>query len=231
MVAIMKIKAKNTLHGVIMKILLINGSTKNNGSCDFLLNYAKSELEARGISASRFDAGAAPRCACTSCGACKNGGGCVIRDIDELAVMAGEADGLAIFTPTFYGSASGNLLSILSRLCISSGGKLRYKPITVIGVGRRGCVSEAIHSVTRFFEFLSCPIIFGSYPAIVYAKDRKAAEYDAEGLQNLRESLKSLVWLTEVCSFGAKNNIAPPALEARIRTDISNLHEKFNYLA
>lgn len=214
-----------------MKILLINGSVHANGNCDFLIKAAEKVISAHGAESERYDIGTAPRCACIGCGKCKYTNGCFMNDLDDAVKKASDADAFAVFTPTYYASAVGNLTSVLSRLFMSGSEMFRFKPVTVIGTGRRGCISEAIHEITRFFEFMSCPVIFGRYPAICYSGKKENAKFDSEGIQNTEEAIEALLWLTEVIKLGERNNIAPPIWQGRKLTDISSLSSKISEMS
>jgi multimeric flavodoxin WrbA len=206
-----------------MKILLINGSPNSSGATMRALTECKKTLSALGAECALYNIGIKERYACCACGGCKETKKCIFGDIDELAALCDKTDALIIGTPTQFGIAPGNLLSVLSRLVYSSRSALKYKPIAVIGVGRRGCISEAISTVKKFFEFSCCPLVSGTYPAMLYAKGKESAEKDAEGLKNMRSISKNLFFVTRCIEFAKENGIAPPEEETDIKTDISSI--------
>ena len=207
----------------LMKILLINGSPRKKGACMRALEEIKEVLTGSGLEISEYWVGKAPRHACSGCGGCKGGDGCVYRDIDGLIELSKEADGIVICTPTHYASAPGNLTSILSRLVFSSRVAVEFKPIGVMGVGRRGGICEAVRDVKKFFEFTSCPIVSGIYPPILYAKNYKSAALDDEGLENARSLASNIAYIARCLRVGAENGIFPPHEERRFKTDITDL--------
>ena len=210
-----------------MKILLINGSLHEKGACAGVIAEVKNMLSATAVEFSEYRIGSAPRYACSGCLGCKGGNGCIYRDIDSLTEIFSEANATIICTPTHYAAAPGNLTSVLSRLVFSSKKSVQYKPIGVIGVGRRGGLCEAIRDVKKFFEFASCPIISGIYPALLYADGYENRIFDDEGSQNVRSLVSNLIFITRCIDLGRKNGILPPSDEKRIKTDIPSLKQAF----
>lgn len=206
-----------------MKILLINGSNHTEGSSARALLEIEGEILSSGVEILRYEIGKMPRYACTGCGGCSGGVGCVYRDIDTLTELCREANALIICTPTHYASAPGNLTSVLSRLLFSSKKSIEHKPIGVAAVGRRGGLCEAVREVKKFFEFASCPIISGMYPPILYANREKDAEFDEEGLENMRSLANNVIYVAKCIELGRLNGILPPNEKRKFKTDIGTL--------
>lgn len=206
-----------------MKVLLINGSPNEHGSTMRALLECKQTLEELEAETKIYNVGKNPRRACITCGNCKTTKKCVFDDLDELCKDLTISDAVIIGTPTHYASIPGNLLSILERILYSSKHTVENKPIAVIGTGRRGCISEAIRDVKKFFEFASCPIISGSYPAILYSTGFDNAEKDKEGLKNMRSISKNLFYIANCIQIAKEKGIYPPKEEIGEKTDISSI--------
>lgn len=206
-----------------MKILLVNASPHKNGATARALEECMSTLKEFGAVTESYFLGNAARNSCTGCGGCKGGGNCVFGDISELADAFMRADGIIIGVPTHYAGAPGNILSVLSRLLFSSKPCVEYKPIAVVGAGRRGCITSAIGEVQNFFEFASCPIISGAYPALIYGSDYESAGFDAEGLQNMRSVAENMYWILSALKLAEKEGITHPIPEPKIKTDLPSL--------
>ena len=209
-----------------MNFLLINGSSHKNGATSRALCEAHAILAGLGADTVYYNTDAKPRYACSGCGGCASENGCIYRDIDDLISLAASSDGIIIASPTHYGSAPGSLISVLSRLIYSSKNSVKNKPVTIIGIGRRGCLLGAIETIQRFFEFASCPIISGVYPQILYASDFKSAEIDLEGLQNIRSATRNLFYVSSCIKIAKEHGILPPEEEKKIKTDISTLQRQ-----
>ena len=146
-----------------------------------------------------------------------------MSQLDTLYRAFESSDAIIIGAPTHFGGAPSNLLSVLSRLVFSKKSAASGKPVAAIGVGRRGCISTAIYEIEKYFRFCFCPIVSAGYPAILYAKDKDSAEYDFEGLQNMREVARRIHWLSACIAIGKERGTVPKAPEPKIKTDISTL--------
>ena len=206
-----------------MKTLLLNASPNKNEAVARALLECESTIRREGVEVLRIWIGNEQRHSCSDCGGCKSKDGCIYRDIDDITDAFTASDSVIIGVPTHFGGAPGNLLSILSRLIFSKKSCIFGKPVAVIGVGRRGCITTAIYEVEKYFKFASCPIVSGNYPAILYAKDKDSAEYDFEGLQNMRCITKNLLWLTKCIEIAKNSGVIIPPSELKIKTDIATL--------
>ena len=206
-----------------MRILILNGSPRENGATNRALKECLIEAKRLGVDASIISLGIESRHSCTGCGYCKRSGKCVFPDIKGIYNSAKESDAFIVGSPSHYFGATGTLISALSRLFYSGIDAFMYKPAAVIGVGRRGGIYESITDIERFFKFSSSPIVSATYPPLLYASDGKNAEYDAEGLQNMRLVTQNLVWLASCIKIAKNNGLDYPTPEQKIKTDISSL--------
>lgn len=206
-----------------MRILLINGSPHKNGATKRALDECEGVLLRFGAKSEHFWMGGMSSQPCTACCGCKSERKCVFGDLEEIKEKIKSADGIIIGIPTHYASAPGNIISSLSRLLFSAKECVEYKPIAVIGAGRRGGVSSAIDEIVKFFTFISCPIVSGGYPPIIYGSDYDSAGFDGEGLQNMRSVSENMYWLISAIEIAEKNGLHHPIAEQKIKTDIPSL--------
>ena len=104
-----------------MKVLMINGSPRENGNIATAFKEMISVFEKEGVEVIHYQIGKKDIRGCIACGTCRQNGKCVFDDIvNELAVKFEEADGLVIGSPVYYGSANGTLMSALQRLFYST---------------------------------------------------------------------------------------------------------------
>ena len=206
-----------------MKILLMNGSPHAKGATKRALDECESSFKNHGCETEYVLIGKGSVHPCNACGKCKGTSSCIYKDIEHIVTALSNADGIIIGTPTHYGNAPGSLYSVLSRLIFSAKRYIEYKPIAVIGTGRRGCISSAICDVQKFFSFCSCPIVSGNYPALLYASDYDSACFDAEGLQNMRSISENMYWIVSAIKAAEKIGITHPISEQKIKTDLPSL--------
>ena len=97
-----------------MKVLLLNGSSRQNGNTYTALLEIGKTLEQEGIDYEIFQIGAAPVRDCIGCGKCSEKG-CVFEDdkVNEFVAKAKECDGFVFGTPVYYAHPSGRILSFL----------------------------------------------------------------------------------------------------------------------
>ena len=62
------------------KVLLINGSPRQNGNTSIALKEIAAQLSLHGVDSEIFRIGAGPMQGCIGCGRCGAAGGCVLAD-------------------------------------------------------------------------------------------------------------------------------------------------------
>ena len=118
-----------------MKVLLINGSPKNNGNTYRALSEVAATLNSEGVETEIISIGKKAVQGCIACGMCGREGRCTFRD--ELynkifrAVKDG-IDGLIVGSPVYYGGPNGSLCALLDRVFYSLGPDWQFKPGTDI---------------------------------------------------------------------------------------------------
>ena len=85
-----------------MKVLLVNGSSRENGCTDRALKEVAKALNAEGIETEFFFIGSAPIADCIGCGSCRVKGKCIFDDVAvRLAEKAADFDGFVFVTPEY----------------------------------------------------------------------------------------------------------------------------------
>lgn len=101
-----------------MRIVIINGSPRENGSTHMALSIVEKELHKSGIETAWVHLGKKAVHSCIECGFCKKEKRCVFNDdlcntiIDEII----QADGILIGSPVYFASANGGLCALLDRV-------------------------------------------------------------------------------------------------------------------
>ena len=101
-----------------MKIVLITGSPRKNGTSNYLADHFMQGAIGAGHEVYRVDAAFADVHPCIGCETCKEGKSeCVFKD-DMLKIYPKikEADLIAYATPLYYHAATPQLLTVISRL-------------------------------------------------------------------------------------------------------------------
>lgn len=101
-----------------MRIVIINGSPRENGSTHMALSIVEEQLHTFGIETTWVNLGKKAVHSCIECGFCKKEKRCVFNDdlcnmiIDEII----KADGILIGSPVYFAGANGGLCALLDRV-------------------------------------------------------------------------------------------------------------------
>lgn len=181
-----------------MKVLLINGSPRQNGNTFRALSEVAKALNAEGVETTFIQLGKGAVQGCIACGWCGREGRCTFRDDLYNQVMrevkAG-IDGLVVGSPVYYGGPNGSLCALLDRVFYSLGPSLQYKPAASVVVCRRGGASAAFDRLNKYFTILNMPVVSSQYWNMVYGQTPGQCELDEEGMQTMRTLGRNMAWM------------------------------------
>ena len=182
-----------------MKVLLINGSPRQEGNTATALKEVAKQLKLEGIDSEIIWIGTKPIRGCIACGQCKAQGlgRCVFDDdsCNKISEKFEEANALIVGSPVYYGQPNGALLSIIQRAFYSNGANISGKPAASIAVCRRGGATAVFESLNMPFQMMNMPIVTSQYWNIVYGLASGDAAMDTEGLQTMRTLARNMAWL------------------------------------
>ena len=182
-----------------MKVLLINGSPRQNGNTATALAEVAKQLTLEGIESEMVWIGNKPIRGCIACGQCKEKGlgQCVFDDdiCNHISAKFEESNALIVGSPVYYGQPNGTLLSIIQRAFYSNGAHISGKPAASIAVCRRGGATAVFESLNMPFQMMNMPIVTSQYWNIVYGRAEGDAAMDTEGLQTMRTLARNMAWL------------------------------------
>ena len=182
-----------------MKVLLINGSPRQNGNTAIALTEVAKQLTKEGIESEIVWIGNKPIRGCIACGQCKarSLGQCVFDDdiCNKISEKFKESNALIVGSPVYYGQPNGALLSIIQRAFYSNGANISGKPAASLAVCRRGGATAVFESLNMPFQMMNMPIVTSQYWNIVYGHTEGDAALDTEGLQTMRTLARNIAWL------------------------------------
>ena len=182
-----------------MKVLLINGSSRQNGNTAIALAEVAKQLTQEGIESEIVWIGNKPIRGCIACGQCKikGIGRCVFDDdiCNKISEKFEGSNALIVGSPVYYGQPNGALLSIIQRAFYSNGANISGKPAASIAVCRRGGATAVFESLNMPFQMMNMPIVTSQYWNIVYGRTEGEAAMDTEGLQTMRTLARNMAWL------------------------------------
>ena len=181
-----------------MKVLLINGSPRENGNTFLALSEVARTLNEEGVETQIVSIGKKPVPGCIACGWCGREGRCTFRDDPYYHVMRAVKDGidgLIIGSPVYYGGPNGSLCALLDRVFYSLGNDLRFKPGASVVVCRRGGASSAFDRLNKYFTILNMPVVSSQYWNMAYGHTPGQVEQDEEGMQTMRTLGRNMAWM------------------------------------
>ena len=202
-----------------MKVLILNGSPKDNGNTAMALNEMRAVFEAEGIEVDYVHVGHLTIKGCTGCAACFKLGKCVTDDIvNEVSEKFRECDGMVIASPVYYASANGTLISLLDRLFYSTRIDKRMKVGASVAVARRGGCSATFDQLNKYFTISGMPVASSQYWNSVHGALPGQAAEDGEGLQTMRTLARNMTFLMKSIALG-KEAFGLPEKEKSVWTN------------
>ena len=187
------------------KVLLINGSPRQQGNTFLALSEAAKALNEQGIETEIVWIGTKPVRGCIACGTCaqKGDGHCVFGDdiCNEVIDKMNASDGLIVGSPTYYGTPTGPVLSLIHRM-LYAGAQVQGKPAAAVAVCRRGGASAAFQTLQLPFQMVNMPLVTSQYWNIVYGMEPGQVQLDAEGMQTMRVMARNMAWMIKQFKTG-----------------------------
>ena len=188
-----------------MKVVLFNGSRKDNGCTFTALNLVAEALKAEGIDAEIFSVGR------------RIFNGEIESVVNEAAVKVREADGFVFGSPVYWASPSGELVMFMDRLWAAAGGDLRFKPAASVSTCRRAGNTATLDVINKYFAYSAMPIVTSCYWNEIHGKTPEDVLKDEEGVQTLTMLGKNMAWLLKSIEAG-KSSVTQPVWVDKVMT-------------
>ena len=198
--------------GILMNVLMINGSPRVKGNTAIALKEMEHIFELEGIECETVQIGMQDVRGCIACGTCAKTGKCVFDDIvNELAPKFEKADGLVI------ASANATLIACLDRLFYSPSFDKTMKVGASVTVARRGGCSATFDELNKYFTICGMPVASSQYWNSVHGREAGQAAQDGEGLQTMRVLARNMTFLMRSIALG-KEKYGLPVSEPHVFT-------------
>ena len=179
-----------------MKVLIINGSPRQNGNCSYIVKELEETLNKHDVEAIKYQLGSKNIRGCMACGYCYSNGHCVFNDdVVELNKIFEEADGLIVISPVYYGSPNGSIISLLDRMFYSKNFSVKYKVGAAFAVARRAGTVASFDVLNKYFTISGMPLVSGDYWNNGFGREQGQIVEDKEGLRNARIIAQRMVFL------------------------------------
>ena len=186
-----------------MKVLIINGSPRQNGNTALAIDEMVKVFSAEGIETEFCQIGAKAIRGCMACNACAKLGKCVFDDeVNVIAEKFEAADGLVVASPVYYASANGTLISLLDRLFYSTSFDKTMKVGACAAAAIRGGLTSTFDELNKYFAICGMPIASSQYWNGVHGAAKGEAAEDKEGLQVMRVLARNMAFLMKSIALG-----------------------------
>lgn len=186
-----------------MKVVLVNGSRRENGCTNTALGEIAKILNESGIETELFFIGK------------KVTDGQINDAVKEVAEAIKTADGFIVGSPVYYASPSGEVISFLDRLFGAAEADLRFKPSAAIASARRGGTTATLDVLNKYFLYNQMPLISSRYWNMVHGNTPEEVLKDEEGIQIMHTIGKNMAWILKSIEAGKKAGVAQPESEPK----------------
>lgn len=202
-----------------MKVLIINGSPRENGNTCIAVKELETVFEKEGLEVETVQIGKEDIRGCIACGYCAENGKCVFDDtVNVLAQKLKNADGLVIASPVYYASANATLIACLDRLFYSTDFDKSMKVGASVVCARRGGCSATFDELNKYFTISNMPIASSQYWNSIYGLRPGEAKLDDEGRQTMRTLAENMAFLIKSIALG-KEKYGLPEKEKHLWTN------------
>jgi multimeric flavodoxin WrbA len=197
-----------------MKVLLLNGSSRNNGCTGTALAEVARSLNEEGVETKTVFIGNKPLSDCIACNECRKIGKCAINDmVNDFVEKAAAADGFVFGSPVYYAHPSARILTVLDRAFYSGSRHFAHKPAAAVLSARRAGTTASFDVLNKYFTINAMPVVSSTYWNNVHGTEPHEVAQDKEGLAVMRNIGKNMAWLLNCIAAGKAAGIAVPENE------------------
>ncbi|MDE6471662.1 MAG: flavodoxin family protein [Clostridia bacterium] len=204
-----------------MKVLLFNGSPRENGCTFTALSEIASVLNSQDTETEILQIGNKLVQDCIGCNGCAEKGKCVFNNdcVNVWIEKAKSADGFIFGTPVYYAHPSGRILSAMDRLFYAGGNAFEHKPAAVIASARRAGTTATLDTISKHLGIAQMPVISSTYWNMVHGNTPEQIKQDMEGMQTMRNIGANMAWILKCIEAGKKSGIFAPHAETSAWTN------------
>lgn len=185
-----------------MKIIAFNGSPREKGNTNILLDTVMGEISREGIETEIVQLGKQSLHGCIACGKCKENKDkkCVISSdkLNEYIEKMIDADGVILGSPVYFSDVTSNIKSLMDRAGYvgrANGDLFKYKLGAGVVAVRRAGAMHTFDTLNHFFLINHMIVPGSSYWNIGIGRDAGDVNNDTEGLQTMVNLGKNMAWL------------------------------------
>ncbi len=179
-----------------MKVVGIVGSPRRGGNTEILTQIALEEIKKEGIETELISLAEKRIAPCDGCRSCIETGKCHFKDdFDSVFAKMKEADGIILATPVYYGAATPQIVSLISRFYSTENKPLKRKVGGPIVIARRAGHNFTLAQLMFFFMISEMIVPGSSYWNIAFGRQKGDVLKDKEGITTITNFAHNMVWL------------------------------------
>ena len=179
-----------------MKVVGVVGSARRGGNTEILTQMALDEIEKEDIETELIRLAEKKILPCDGCRGCIETGKCYIKDdFDSVFEKMEGADGIILASPVYYGAATPQIVSLISRFYAARDKPLKRKVGGPIVVARRAGHNFTLAQLMFFFMINEMIIPGSSYWNIAFGRQKRDVLKDEEGLKTIMNFAHNMAWL------------------------------------
>lgn len=180
-------------------VILLSGSPRANGNTELALNVCKEAIESAGLTAKVVSLRGKQINGCIACGKCAGTGKCALKDdLNSFLPEIQEAKGFIVGAPVYFGTARGDVMNFMQRMCMVArvnGNWLAGKVGGPVVVARRGGLTSTLQEMLMAFFISGMTVCGSTYWNMVFGQSPGEAANDAEGIATLKTFAKNVAEL------------------------------------
>jgi len=181
-----------------VKVVGIVGSTRRGGNTEILTQIALDEIRKEGVETELIRLAEKKIQPCDACRSCVETGKCHIKDdFDSVFAEMKQADGIILSTPVYYGAASPQIVSLISRFYATRKKPLKRKVGGPIVVARRAGHNFTLAQLMFFFMINEMIVPGSTYWNIAFGRQKGDVLKDEEGINTIKNFAHNVAWLTK----------------------------------
>lgn len=191
------------MYDIQMKVLMLNGSRRENWCTFTALNIVAQELKNHAIESEIVfvwkDA--------------------LTDKLDNLVKLIiekmAECDWLVVWSPVYFASISAEIKAVLDRLFMVWENVLRCKPAAGIACARRAWTTASLDIFNKYFNYAEMPIVSSRYWNEIHGFTPEDVQKDTEWLQIMKILWRNMAWLLKCIDAWKSQWIDRPEFEKK----------------
>jgi multimeric flavodoxin WrbA len=181
-----------------MKIIGVVGSPRRGGNTETLTRIALAEVQKEGLETELISLIGKKIEPCDGCRTCLKTGKCHIKDdFERIFKKIKKADGIILATPVYYGAATPQMTSFISRFYAKRGKPLKNKVGGPIVVARRAGQNFTFAQLMFFFMISEMIVPGSTYWNVAFGREKGEVKTDEEGVTTIQNFGRQLAWLAK----------------------------------